>query len=207
MGNVSNKWWQFAAFANLLLLASCTTTLPVLGFIVTEPVSIPAKERIIGPLYLDVSAVTDTLMLSAPGHMTYAVREVQRTAQFALSKAFDATVAPTVDSLGRYELHLLLLTANYQPMGYYAHTEYRESPFSFGPRMSRTTTTHNNPYSISTAYRAALYRSDSLIATFDNVLDSPGIWTMEENLKKAMERMAEDLNTKVVRFMLGQKDE
>lgn len=204
-----NTWVRFTLVSISLLCGACKYSTPMIGFISTEPGSIPAIAPSFGTLRIDVSAVVDTMKLSAPGHTSYMVHDVRQTAQHALLQAFRSTfpdgVTVTNDS-EKYALHLLSLRSDYRPLGYYKHTEYKESPFSFGPRMSSTTTSHA-PYSINTEYRASLYMSDSLIATFDNVLESPGIWDMQTNLKKGMERMAEDLNARVVRFVLGQKEE
>jgi hypothetical protein len=132
---------------------------------------------------------------------------VRRTAVAALSEAFDSTFSYVNIEAGvphTYELRLLLLSVNYQPTGYYTHTEYSESRLSFGPKLDKSTTTIN-PFSIDTEYKAALYRSDRLVATFGTIVNSPEIWDMQANLKTAMERMAEHLNTDVVQFLLDQK--
>lgn len=68
-------------------------------------------------------------------------------------------------------------------------------------------TTEYRPYSIDTEYKAVLYRSDNIVAVFESVSNSPGVWDMPTNLKKAMERMAEHLNTDVVQFLLKPKNE
>lgn len=60
---------------------------------------------------------------------------------------------------------------------------------------------------IDVSYKALLYDSSTLIAVFDHVVSHPGYPSFRMELKKGMELMAEDLNARVVRFMLGQKDE
>gem|GEM_PF-2825459 len=181
----------------------------MIGYIPTDPVSIPTSAPRPESIFLSVSTVNDSIELSAPDQVTYRLKDVRHTAVAALSKAFDSTFTyVNIEALvpHTYELRLLRLSVNYQPTGYYTHTEYSASRLSSGPKFNSSTTTIN-PFSIDTECKAVLYRSDSLVATFGTVVNSPGIWDMEANLKKAMERMAEYLNTDVVQFLLSQKQE
>ncbi|MCC6541297.1 MAG: hypothetical protein IT225_03670 [Flavobacteriales bacterium] len=179
----------------------------MIGFIPTEPVSIPPTGIEVGALRLDVTGVRDTMNLSATGHPSYSVHDVRHTAEYALSRAFGSTthiVNLEASEAPAHELRVIVLSSNYYPMGYYANTEYKDNPLSFGPRTTHSTTEYR-PYSIDTQYKALLYSSDSLVAVFEGVVNSPGLWDMPMNLKKAMERVAEHLNTEVVQFFLKQK--
>ncbi|MBP6391123.1 MAG: hypothetical protein KA352_09525 [Flavobacteriales bacterium] len=51
-----------------------------------------------------------------------------------------------------------------------------------------------------------LLKGIRVIAGKTEVVNTPGVWDMPANLKKAMERMAEHLNTSVVQFLLKRKD-
>lgn len=189
---------------------ACRYSIPVIGFIRTEPVSIPINDPQLGSLLLDVSSVMDTIKISAPGQATYEMCDIRHTAGYSLSQAFASTfptVTMSLDDTIRYELRLLLLSVNYRPLGYYSHTENRQSPFSFGPQTNSGSTTKIHPYSLETEYKAVLYESSTLVATFGRVVDSPGVWDMQMNLKKAIERMAEHLNTDVVEFLLKREQE
>lgn len=199
----------YVVFGLVIALSSCRTGIGVIGFIPTEPVSIAPVGLEVGSLLLNVTGVRDTLVLSAPGHATYTVHDIRHTAEYALSRAFGST-AHIVNSDGsevhEHEIRVILLSSNYNPAGYFANTEYKDNPLSFGPRTTRSTTEYR-PYSIDTQYKALLYSSDSLVAVFEGIVNSPGLWDMATNLKKSIERMAEQLNTDMVQYLLKRRNE
>ncbi len=193
------------------LLSSCIYGTKVIGYIPTDPVSIPAPGMRLGSLLLSVSDIPDSMRLSADGQNTYVVRDVRHTVEGALDQAFCATAArvETVDGGMTYDytLRLIGMACMYRPMGYYADTRYSETTVPLRGKELTSTTTEHRTYSIDTEYKAVLYKADSMVAVFGDVVNSPGTWDMQANLKKAMERTAEHLNSDVVQFLLGGKQQ
>lgn len=193
------------------LLSSCVQSTTVIGYIPTDPVSIPSDGLRFGSLLISVSDIADSMRLSAPGQPTYVVREVRQTVEGALDQAFRATATKVETIEGGmsydYTLRLLALTSVYQPMGYYADTQYSETNWKLMKNERSSSTMEYRPYAIDTEYKAVLYKGDSTVAILDGVSNSPGVWDMPANMKKAMERMAERLNSDVVQFLLGRKQE
>ncbi len=193
------------------LLSSCVLSTKVIGYIPTDPVSIPSEGFRLGSLLVSVADIADSMTLSASGHSTYVVRDVRQTAEGVLDQAFcgTATRVETIEAGMTYDytLRLIALESTYQPIGYYADTRYSESHVPLRGKQLSSSTTEYRPYSIDTEYKAVLYKGDSMVAIFERVSNSPGVWDMPANMKKAMERMAEHLNSAVVQFLLGRKQE
>ncbi|HMN04125.1 MAG TPA: hypothetical protein PKD45_00205 [Flavobacteriales bacterium] len=165
-----------------------------IAFIPTEPVSLPTAEALPYSFCLSVSDVKDTMHIVS----RYAVvHDVRRTTAFALEKAFEASF-PLVRTDGANNclmLRVVSVAVDYRPVEHYQH------------RRSDGSSSTQQVFLVDVAYKALLYNADTLIAVFDNVVSHTELNTFRKNLKRGMELMAEDLNAKVVRFMLGQKDE
>lgn len=202
-------WRLFILACTCASLTACRSPVSVIGYIATEPVSIELSGAQSVPVIFSVHAISDSIRLSAPGQSTYVVHDIRRTTEQALSNAFASTTkgpSTSPDKSRVHELRLIAFGLNYNPMGYYANSEIKDNPLTFGPR-STTSTTMFRPYSIDAKYKATLHVSDSLVAVFEEVVNSPGVWDMESNLREAIERMAETLNTEVVQFLLRRKGE
>lgn len=187
-------WIRLVAAGVFIVLGGCRYGTHMVGFIPTEPVSLPTAKSFPHPLCLNVSDVRDTLRIVS---RNITVKEVQHTTEFALAKAFEASfpLAQTDDAKNCYVLRMVSMEIDYRPMEHYQH------------RWMDGTSSNYREFSIDVAYKALLYDADTLMATFDNVVSQPEVSTIQMDLKKAVERMAEDLNAKVIRFLLGQKAE
>ncbi len=189
-------WHGYAFIAIVLTLASCKGM--EIGYVPTEPVSLPTSNSIARPLCLNVSGVSDTIKFTSLDFIHYSVVDVRHTLLDALSGAFRATF-PAIQGNGGaecYQLQVVSLTANYRPL---TLEEQKARETASGVYRS---------YSIDLTYKALFFNADSLVATFTDVLNtrSPK-GDRRADLKTAMEHMAEELNAKVVRFLLRQPDE
>lgn len=181
-------------------LCACHFGRPTIGYIPTAPVSIPTDDPAFGALLVDVSAVTDSM-----DYGPYRVRSVQRTAEQALSAAFRSTfpVIGTASS-GSFDhtLQLLLFQADLVPVAQQVHTVHTVGQRSVGPTFS-SSTTQQTLQVVEIRYKALLRQPGSSPHILEGTLTTPATRTPEEDLREAVERVAEDLNSKVVRSIAG----
>ena len=184
----------------MLSLAACAGSTQVIGFLPTEPVSIPTAEKTFRSLRLDAKAIADSIVL--PGSV---VHEFQATVERALSSAFRSSF-PTVGfdphSHAEHELRLLKLDMDRVLVHYHAHSKVEPSPFSFGPRFSSSTSEHSI-YVLETRYKAVLTTEGHIVEVYEATLSTPKTNDTRKDLIVALERMAEEINTGVVRTLIG----
>lgn len=183
-----------------LVCVSCAVKRKDIGYLHTDPVSIPTAEKAFASLRLDATAIADTLSVSH-----YVLREVQPTVEQALSAAFRATF-PTVGfgPKERYdhELRLLKLGMDRVLVDYHAHSTLQPSQLSSGPRFTSSTSTHSI-HVLETRYKAVLWKGTHIVAVYEATSVTRMTNDMRQDLIFALERMAEELNTGVVRSLIG----
>lgn len=188
-----------AAVASVLL-GGCHYAPKVIGYLPTEPVSIPVADTAFGALHLDVGPLIDTVAL--PGVV---VRDLQRTTERALMMAFRSTfqeVGPALGQASGHELRMLKLSIQQVLVDHHAHSELVPSPFSFGPPLS-SSTKEIAIHVLETRYKAVLLHKGRLLAVYEAGLTTPKGPDLLRDLTTAVERMAEELNTRVVRTVLA----
>lgn len=197
----------FLLLGMTILFSSCIYGTKAIGYIPTDPVSIPAMGLSVGTLLITVADITDSMPLSGDGQQTYMVHDVRHTAEGALDQAFCATasrVETTGDAMAfDHTLRLISLRPGYVPLGYYDNTTYSETTVPLRGKQLTSSTTQYRPYSVAMEYKAVLYKGDSIAAVFEGVADAPGTKDMPANLKLAMERVAEHLNSDMVQYLLA----
>ena len=184
----------------IMSLAACAGSTQVIGYLPTDPVSIPTTEKTFRSLRLDAKAVADSIVL--PGAV---VHEFQATVERALSSASRSTF-PAVGfdphDRAEHELRLLKLDMDRVLVQYNAHSKLEASPFSFGPRFSSSTSEHSI-HVLETRYKAVLSTEGHIIGVYEATLSTQKTNDMRKDLTVALERMAEEINTGVVRTLIG----
>lgn len=187
----------------LIGLCACHVDRPAIGYIPTAPVSIPTDDPAFGSLRVDVSAVTDSMLYEKKR-----VREVQRTAEHALMAAFRSTF-PVITLHGArsedLELRLLRLTCEQVPVTQQVHTQYSANALSSGPAFTSNTERYGIQ-AVETRFKAALYRGAELLTVIEGTRSTPVLHGAEADLARAIEQVAEELNTRVVDTLLGRID-
>ena len=179
-------------------LAACAGSTQVIGYLPTDPVSIPTTEKTFRSLRLDAKAVADSIVL-----LGAVVHEFQATVERALSSAFRSTFpAVGFDPHDRAEHELRLLKLDRVLVQYNAHSKLEASPFSFGPRFSSSTSEHSI-HVLETRYKAVLSTEGHIVGVYEATLSTPKTNDTRKDLTVALERMAEEINTGVVRTLIG----
>ena len=182
----------------VMSLAACAGSTQVIGYLPTDPVSIPTTEKTFRSLRLDAKAVADSIVL-----LGAVVHEFQATVERALSSAFRSTFpAVGFDPHDRAEHELRLLKLDRVLVQYNAHSKLEASPFSFGPRFSSSTSEHSI-HVLETRYKAVLSTEGHIVGVYEATLSTPKTNDTRKDLTVALERMAEEINTGVVRTLIG----